>query len=50
MMKSEIVLSDTATQEKIMAVVNAEPAKTKGAALCSQMAAANLDRLRGTDE
>merc|ERR1719156_377199 len=50
MMKSEIVLSDSATQEKIMAVVNAEPGRTKGAALCSQMAAANLDRLRGEDE
>merc|ERR1719409_2246997 len=49
-MKSEIVLSDTATQERIMAVVNAEPSKTKGAALCSQMAAANIDRLRGEDE
>jgi len=49
-MKSEIVLADTATQEKIMAVVNAEPAKTKSAALCSQMSAANLDRLRMDDE
>ena len=33
-----------------MAVVNAEPAKTKSAALCSQMSAANLDRLRMDDE
>merc|ERR1719443_1901999 len=49
-MKSEIVLADSATQEKIMAVVNAEPGKTKGAALCSQMAAANLDRIRSEDE
>merc|ERR1719421_8994 len=49
-MKSEIVLADSATQEKIMAVVNAEPGKTKGAALCSQMAAANLDRIRMDDE
>ena len=43
---SEIVLADKALQEKIMAVVNAEPAKTKGAAMCSQMGAANLKRLR----
>merc|ERR1719171_875850 len=49
-MKSEIVLADSATQDKIMAVVNAEPGKTKGAALCSQMAAANLDRLRMDEE
>merc|ERR1719321_1305883 len=48
--KNAIVLADTATQEKIMAVVNAEPAKTKGAALCSQMAAANLDRTRMNEE
>merc|ERR1719389_1519854 len=33
-----------------MAVVNAEPARTKSAALCSQMAAANIDRLRLDDE
>eukprot|EP00966_Prymnesium_polylepis_P301028 6955714-Prymnesium_polylepis.1 len=33
-----------------MAVVNTEPAKTKGAAMCSQMAAANLDRTRMDDE
>merc|ERR1719399_2539386 len=45
-MKAEIVLADTATQEKIMAVVNAEPSKTKSAAMCSQMAAANLERTR----
>merc|ERR1719158_1605014 len=49
-MKSEIVLADTATQERIMKVVDAEPAKTKGAALCSQMAAANLERIRMNDE
>ena len=29
-----------------MAVVAAEPAKTKSAALCSQMAAANLGRIK----
>merc|ERR1719407_358523 len=50
MMKAEIVLADKDVESKIMAVVNAEPGKTKGAALCSQMAAANLDRLRGEDE
>merc|ERR1719463_885226 len=33
-----------------MSVVDAEPAKTKSAAMCSQMAAANLDRLRLDDE
>jgi hypothetical protein len=49
-MKSEIVLADKETEAKIMAVVNAEPAKTKSAALCSQMAAANLDRIRMEDE
>jgi len=49
-MKAEIVLADSATQEKIMAVVNAEPNKTKSAALCSQMAAANLDRTRMDEE
>merc|ERR1719201_2365257 len=33
-----------------MSVVNAEPAKTKSAAMCSQMAAANLDRTRMDEE
>merc|ERR1712204_158201 len=33
-----------------MSVVDAEPARTKSAAMCSQMAAANLDRLRLDDE
>merc|ERR1712129_543989 len=37
-------------QAKIMSVVDAEPARTKSAAMCSQMAAANLDRLRLDDE
>merc|ERR1719311_1497935 len=43
---SEIVLADKALEAKIMAVVNAEPAKTKSAALCSQMTSANLARIR----
>merc|ERR1719159_56502 len=33
-----------------MAVVNAEPARTKSAAMCSQMAAQNINRLRLDDE
>merc|ERR1719333_1033860 len=45
-MKAEIVLADKDVESKIMVVVDAEPAKTKGAALCSQMSAANLDRIR----
>jgi len=45
-MKSEIVLADKEVEAKIMAVVNAEPAKTKSAAMCSQIGAANLDRIR----
>jgi hypothetical protein len=49
-MKAEIVLADKETEAKIMAVVNAEPGKTKSAAMCSQMAAANLDRLRMDEE
>ena len=44
-MKAEIVLADKETEQAIMAVVNAEPAKTKSAAMCSQMAAANLRRI-----
>ena len=47
---SELVLSDKEVEAKIMAVVNAEPGKTKSAALCSQMAAANLDRIRMDEE
>jgi hypothetical protein len=50
MASSEIILADKETEAKIMSVVNAEPAKTKAAAMCSQMAAANLDRLRLEDE
>jgi hypothetical protein len=49
-MKSEIVLADKEIEAKIMSVVNAEPGKTKSAAMCSQMAAANLDRIRLEDE
>merc|ERR1719380_85785 len=49
-MKAEIVLADKETEAAIMAVVDAEPARTKSAAMCSQMAAANLDRLRLDDE
>jgi len=48
--KGEIVLADKEMEAKIMAVVNAEPAKTKSAAMCSQMAAANLRRLELDDE
>merc|ERR1719271_345234 len=49
-MKADIVLADSQLQAKIMSVVDAEPARTKSAAMCSQMAAANLDRLRLEDE
>merc|ERR1719191_2383011 len=49
-MKSEIVLADKDTEAKIMAVVNAEPAKTKGAAMCSQISATNLERIRMDEE
>jgi hypothetical protein len=45
-MKSEIVLADKATEAKIMAVVAAEPERTKSAAMCSQMATANFERIR----
>merc|ERR1719271_1254825 len=49
-MKSEIVLADKDVEAKIMAVVNAEPGRTKSAAMCSQMAAAALDRIRQDPE
>merc|ERR1711933_650063 len=49
-MKAEIVLADKEVEAKIMAVVAAEPGKTKSAAMCSQMAAANLVRIRGEEE
>jgi len=47
---SEIVLADKEVEASIMAVVNAEPARTKSAAMCSQMAAQNINRLRLDDE
>merc|ERR1719201_1229779 len=50
MKSSEIVLADKALEQKIMSVVNAEPGNTKSAAMCSQMAAANLDRVRMEEE
>merc|ERR1719395_376205 len=49
-MKAEIVLADKDVEGKIMAIVNAEPARTKSAALCSQMASANLNRIRAEEE
>merc|ERR1719353_532695 len=49
-MKSEIVLADKDVEAKIMSVVNAEPTKTKSAAMCSQMAAENLKRIRADEE
>merc|ERR1719161_681722 len=50
MKTSEIVLADKEVEGKIMAVVNAEPAKTKSAAMCSQMSAENLRRVRMDEE
>jgi len=49
-MKSEIVLADKEVEAKIMSVVDAEPGKTKAAAMCSQIAAANLVRIRKEEE
>jgi hypothetical protein len=46
---SELVLSDKEVEAKIMAVVNAEPGKTKGAAMCSQIMSANLAVVRDED-
>jgi len=43
---SAIVLADKEAEARIMAVVDSEPAKTRGAAMCSQMAAANMRRIR----
>jgi hypothetical protein len=48
-MKGDMVFVDEETSEAIMKVVNAEPAKTKSAAMCSQMAAVNLNRIRGEE-
>merc|ERR1719271_75688 len=47
---SEIVLADKELEAKIMAVVDAEPARTKSAAMCSQMASAALARVRAEEE
>jgi len=44
-MAGEIVLADKEVEARIMAVVNAEPTKTKGAAMCSRMAAENFNRI-----
>merc|ERR1719486_1764373 len=49
-MKSEIVLADKEVEAKIMSVVDAEPGKTKAAAMCSQIAAANIARIRMEEE
>merc|ERR1719420_720951 len=49
-MKAEIVLADKEVESKIMAVVDAEPGKTKAAAMCSQMASANLIRIKAEEE
>jgi hypothetical protein len=50
MAKSEIVLADKSLEGKIMAVVDAEAPRTKSAAMCSQMAAANIERIRLEEE
>merc|ERR1719311_1739441 len=50
MKDSQIVLADKEVEAKIMAVVNAEPKQTKSAAMCSQMATANLNRIRLEEE
>ena len=47
---SDIVLADKELEAKIMKVVSAEPAKTKSAAMCSQIAAENLNRIRMEEE
>eukprot|EP00966_Prymnesium_polylepis_P108248 2505724-Prymnesium_polylepis.1 len=49
-MKLEVVLADKDVEARINAVVAAEAPKTRSAAMCSQMAAANLDRIRGQEE
>jgi hypothetical protein len=50
MMKSEIVLADKAVEGEIMKIVDETPARSKSAALCSQMTAKNLDRIRLDEE
>jgi hypothetical protein len=47
---TEIVLADKEVEAKIMAVVDAEPGRTKSAAMCSQMAAAALERINMDEE
>jgi len=49
-MKSEIVLADKTLEASIMAVVDAEPAGTKTAAMCSQLSKANMERIRAEEE
>merc|ERR1719356_2013582 len=49
-MKAEIVLADKEVEAAIMAVVDAEPGKTKSAAMCSQIASKNLMRIRAEEE
>ena len=49
-MKAEIVLADKEVEAKIMAVVNAEPKNTKGAALCSLVFQENFKRIKMDEE
>jgi len=49
-MKGDIVLADKDLEKKINAIVDAEPSRTKSAAMCSQMAAAALDRVNSEEE
>merc|ERR1719247_2754001 len=49
-MKSEITLADKSVEGEIMAIVNAEPPKTKSAALCSQIMAKNIGRIQAEEE
>ena len=46
----DIVLADKALEQKINAIVNAEDGRTKSAAMCSQISAANMERLRQDEE
>jgi hypothetical protein len=50
MKESSIVLADKKVEAQIMSVVDAEPARTKSAAMCSQIAAANIARIRMDEE
>ena len=45
-----IVLADKAVESKIMAVVDETPSNRKSAAMCSQMGAANFQRMRSSYE